>query len=138
MSSRAGCSAEHAPHPGPLPDWSSEARQSEGGARGSKAADSLRAMNRIAEAYVKLVLALGRHDPDYVDAYYGPEAWREEAAKEIQPLEEIRDAAVALARAAAITEAPDEARRLRQRYLARMLEAVAVRAEMLAGKKLSF
>ena len=96
-------------------------------------------MNRIAEAYVKLVLALGRHDPDYVDAYYGPEAWREEAAKEIQPLGEIRDAAVALAaRIAVITEAQGEARRLRQRYLARMIESVGVRAEMLGGKRLSF
>lgn len=95
-------------------------------------------MNRIAETYVKLVLALGRHDPDYVDAYYGPPAWREEAATEKQPLEKIRDAAVALAaRVAAITEAQDEARRLRQRYLARMIETVAVRAEMLAGKKLT-
>ncbi len=95
-------------------------------------------MNRIAEAYVKLVLALGRHDPDYVDAYYGPPAWREEAARETRTLAEIRDAAVALARVAAITEAQDEARRLRQRYLARMIETVAVRAEMLEGKKLTF
>ena len=28
-------------------------------------------VNEIAEAYVKLVLAMGQHDPDYVDAYYG-------------------------------------------------------------------
>ena len=85
-----------------------------------------------------LVLALGRHDPDYVDAYYGPPAWHEEAVGETRPLSEIRDAAVALARVVAVTEAQDEARRRRQRYLARMLESVAVRAEMLAGKKLSF
>ena len=26
-------------------------------------------VNEIAEAYVKLVLAMGQHDPDYVDAY---------------------------------------------------------------------
>jgi hypothetical protein len=96
-------------------------------------------MNRVAEAYVKLVLALGRHDPDYVDAYYGPRAWREEAAKEIQPLGEIRDAAVALARrVAASMGAHDEGHRLRQKYLAAMIEAVAVRAEMLGGMKLSF
>ena len=30
------------------------------------------AMNDVAERYVHLVLALGQHDPDYVDAYYGP------------------------------------------------------------------
>ena len=29
-------------------------------------------MNALAERYVRLVLALGQHDPDYVDAYYGP------------------------------------------------------------------
>ena len=28
-------------------------------------------MNDLAERYVKLVLAMGRHDGDYVDAYYG-------------------------------------------------------------------
>ncbi|WP_223292976.1 MULTISPECIES: hypothetical protein [Shewanella] len=36
------------------------------------------ALNEIAEAYVKLVLAVGSHDPFYVDAYYGPEIWRSE------------------------------------------------------------
>ena len=38
-------------------------------------------MNALAERYVKLVLALGQHDPDYVDAYYGPAEWRTEAEK---------------------------------------------------------
>lgn len=37
-------------------------------------------LNEIAEAYVKLVLAVGLHDPFYVDAYYGPEVWRSECA----------------------------------------------------------
>ena len=36
-------------------------------------------MNALAERYVRLVLALGQHDPDYVDAYYGPAEWRTEA-----------------------------------------------------------
>jgi len=31
-----------------------------------------RELNDIAEPYVKLVLAVGQHDADYVDAYYGP------------------------------------------------------------------
>ena len=31
-------------------------------------------MNTIAERYVKLVLAVGQHDADYVDAFYGPPA----------------------------------------------------------------
>jgi hypothetical protein len=33
-------------------------------------------MNQVAERYVRLVLALGQHDADYVDAYYGPPEWR--------------------------------------------------------------
>ena len=33
----------------------------------------------LPERYVKLVLALGQHDADYVDAYYGPPEWRKEA-----------------------------------------------------------
>ena len=28
--------------------------------------------NAVAERYSHLVLALGQHDPDYVDAFYGP------------------------------------------------------------------
>jgi hypothetical protein len=33
-------------------------------------------MNDIAEQYVKLVLEIGIYQPDYVDAYYGPEGWK--------------------------------------------------------------
>ena len=35
-------------------------------------------MTPMAERYMKLVLAVGEHSPDYVDAYYGAPAWREE------------------------------------------------------------
>src|SRR5881396_4258871 len=50
-------------------------------------------LNKIAEAYVKLVLAMGQHDPDYVDAYYGPPEWKKQAKK---PLEAIALEAVRL------------------------------------------
>jgi hypothetical protein len=36
-------------------------------------------LNAAADDYVRLVLAAGRHDPQYVDAYYGPPEWRQEA-----------------------------------------------------------
>ena len=29
-------------------------------------------MGPLAERYVRLALAAGQHDPDFVDAYYGP------------------------------------------------------------------
>src|SRR5687767_4403795 len=53
-------------------------------------------MDLVAERYVKLVLALGVHDADYVDAYYGPAEWRTEAAAAKKPLPEIRAGASAL------------------------------------------
>ena len=40
---------------------------------GAQAAD---AMNAVAERYAHLVLAVGQHDPDYVDAFYGPAEWK--------------------------------------------------------------
>jgi hypothetical protein len=46
---------------------------------GKTSSASAPSLDEIAEAYVKLVLAIGRHDPNYVDAYYGPPAWRQEA-----------------------------------------------------------
>ena len=33
-------------------------------------------MSPLAERYVRLVLAVGQHDADFVDAYYGPPAWK--------------------------------------------------------------
>ena len=33
-------------------------------------------VDTIAEDYVKLVLAVGQHDADFVDAYYGPPEWK--------------------------------------------------------------
>ena len=34
-------------------------------------------LNPIATDYVHLTLEIGEHEPGYVDAYYGPEDWRE-------------------------------------------------------------
>jgi len=53
-------------------------------------------LNPIAESYVKLVLAVGEHDANYVDAYYGPPAWRAAARQEQRPLSELRQAADSL------------------------------------------
>jgi hypothetical protein len=42
----------------------------------ARAADD---MDAVAERYAHLVLALGQHDPDYVDAFYGPTEWKTQA-----------------------------------------------------------
>ena len=41
---------------------------------------------------MKLVLAVGQHDADYVDAFYGPPEWRKEAEAAKKPLADDRRA----------------------------------------------
>jgi hypothetical protein len=96
-----------------------------------------------AERYVRLVLAVGQHDADYVDAYYGPPEWRTEAEAEKAGLSDIDVRAVSLAEAIARTPLPawkDDAElwRLRKQYLERQLASLRARVAMLGGQRLSF
>jgi len=96
-------------------------------------------MNAIAERYVKLVLALGEHDADYVDSYYGPPEWRTAVKSEKKSLADIgREAAAVVAELKSITPPPDDLQRLRHRYLTRQTEALAARVAMLQGKRFTF
>ena len=98
-------------------------------------------MNTLGERYVRLVLAMGLHDADYVDAYYGPPEWRTEVERQKLPLAEITTRAAALAKDVAAVPPPasaDELTRLRHVYLTRQLESLRSRAAMLSGTKLRF
>ena len=96
-------------------------------------------MNDVAERYVKLVLALGQHDADYVDAYYGPAVWKQEAEARKTPLADLATLARTLLSAIdAVPEPAAEMERLRKHYLQRQLTAVAARIRMLNGERLSF
>src|SRR5437868_2005353 len=98
-------------------------------------------MNTIAERYARLVLALGQHDADYVDAFYGPAEWKTEAERRKMPLKDIGAAADRLL--ADIPPSSDADRRdelapLRHDYLKRQLEALRARVRMLEGTTLTF
>ncbi|MDP2136911.1 MAG: hypothetical protein Q8J74_03575 [Candidatus Didemnitutus sp.] len=97
-------------------------------------------MNRVAESYVKLVLAVGLHDGDYVDAYYGPAEWKTEVAGEKPALPLIRERAAELrASLAAMDVSGGEAlSRMRHKFLDRQLAALEARVAMLAGTKFTF
>ena len=96
-------------------------------------------MNGIAEGYVRLVLAVGQHDADYVDAYYGPPQWKKEADSTKISLDELTSRAATLLEAVGNATVPAaEMDRLRARYLERQLSAVAARIRMLKGERLSF
>ncbi|MGE3579410.1 MAG: hypothetical protein AB7I25_13215 [Vicinamibacterales bacterium] len=101
----------------------------------------------IAQQYVALVLALGAHDADYVDAYYGPPAWRTEAEAAPRPLPEIDDLAAHLQQRLAslgrqgvpgndVREA--ELLGLRRVYLHKHLAALRTRVALLRGTQLPF
>ena len=93
-------------------------------------------VNEIAEGYVKLVLAMGHHDPDYVDAYYGPQEWKK---PEKQPLNTIAHEATRLReQLAKISEPADELERLRRSYLTKQLSALEARVRLLNGEHLKF
>ena len=93
-------------------------------------------MNDAAETYVRLVLAMGEHDADYVDAYYGPAEWRDEVRAAKPSLEHIHADALTLRESLnAPADAPSEIESLRTEYLRRQTEALIARAEMLEGRR---
>ena len=96
-------------------------------------------MNQLAERYVKLVLQVGQHDENFVDAYYGNAAWKPSGPP--VPLAELAQTAAAVRRdiAAVITPADaDELTRLRRDYLDKQVAAVQARLDMLLGQRLTF
>ena len=101
-------------------------------------------MRNVAERYVKLVLAVGQHDADYVDAFYGPADWRKAAEVEKLSLAAIDQQAEALEKdlaavpAAAPVAGDAELWGLRRQYLTRQMSALRARVSMLQGKRLTF
>jgi hypothetical protein len=99
------------------------------------------AMSDLSERYVKLVLAVGVHDADYVDAFYGPPEWRTAAAEQRRGIDELDADAAALLEALA-DDVPepgaDEIERLRHRYLTTQVESLRARLRMLRGERLTF
>jgi hypothetical protein len=98
------------------------------------------ALSVLSEDYVRLVLALGLHDADYVDAYYGPPEWKAAVEQEHSGLEEIAARAAVLInglRELSLADA-DEMVMLRHRYLLRQSESLLVRLTMVQGLQRSF
>lgn len=101
-------------------------------------------MNNIAESYVKLVLKIGQHDADYVDAYYGPEEWKPEQITHddndtlihnqlSEEANQLLDALEDLSHYKAT-----ELETLRYRYLYKQILAAKTKLFMISGGELSF
>ena len=89
----------------------------------------------IVRGYIELAWALDRHIPGYVDSYYGPAEWREQAgARGIRPLTELAQDASHLAAAIAGSPGLEPQRR---DFLARQVGAMRTSLAILQGEVLS-
>ena len=96
-------------------------------------------LDSASDQYVRLVLSLGEHDTDYVDAYYGAPQVREEVRASKPSLDEIHQRALALRKSfQAIRKPSDRLGALRHEYIRLQNEALIARTEMLRGRKMTF
>jgi hypothetical protein len=96
-------------------------------------------LNGIADDYVRLVLAMGEHDADYVDAYFGPEEWQDNAGAEYPTLDAIRAEAERLLDELKWIETPgQDVVRRRIDGLEKRLIALDARIDIVSGKTLPF
>lgn len=99
------------------------------------------ALDVLARDYLALQLAIGKKDPGYVDAYYGPQELATQAAAldGDTSLAELQARVVALDATLALIEAePGTQEAERVRYLRAMLSSAKVRVRMLRGEEISF
>jgi hypothetical protein len=102
-------------------------------------------MNTLAEKYIKLVLRIGKFDPDYVDAYYGPAELQEEVDREdleqdtlsYVKLDQYADELLNELESLSEMKANQE-EVLRYRFMYKQLLAVKGRIFMLRGGTLTF
>lgn len=88
--------------------------------------------NPLAERYVRLILGIGLHDANYVDAYYGPASWKPSK----QPLVELLSAANRLLAEMEAISAPADS--LRHTYLVTQTRSAIGRIRMLSGERFPF
>jgi hypothetical protein len=97
------------------------------------------ALDVIARDYVGLTLEIGTHEEGYVDAYYGPAEWKQQAEAAPRTVPVLTQAAADLqARLRAVPEPADPLVRRRRAFLDAQLTAAHTRLRMIAGERLSF
>ncbi len=93
-------------------------------------------LNEIAEHYVRLTLAVGEHDPGYIDAYTGPAAWQQDVRK--ASLNDLLATATELQQAIATMSVPPAEETERRVYLEKHIASVATYIRQLQGHLLPF
>lgn len=90
----------------------------------------------LAERFVKLALALGQHDANYVDAYTGPPEWADAAKADKVPLDKLKAEAEAIL--AALEALARDSANARVSGLKGLATAAHTRIRMATGEKLTF
>jgi len=101
-------------------------------------ATSAFALDDEAERYVKLALELGEYDPDYVDAYLGPDEWAKEAKDNIRSKDELAADISNLLSDLKNLSLTDTESVARHRALLRNVRAMDTRMRMVNGEIFSF
>jgi len=97
-------------------------------------------INKFAESYVKIMLGMDIHEPGYVDAYYGPQEYKDEANAMQKSLVLLRaDAKEVISGLRKLDlSGEEEILQLRHQYLIKQLESVQSRIDMNEGMKFTF
>ena len=110
------------------------------GQRAKENASAFR-LNKIAKDYVRLGLAIGQYDGDFVDAYYGPDSLKPTTAKQSffpkdSFLKAVNNLQIQLT--AFIRTNKDVSLKNRARWISTQLTAFSGRMKMFAGEQSSF
>lgn len=95
-------------------------------------------VDQAAADFVQLALALGQLDGNYVDAYHGPKVWAEAAGDTKVDADELAASIAGLAARLASLSAGDELTGVRIAQLQKLVRAMAVRLQVVAGQPVSF
>jgi hypothetical protein len=97
-------------------------------------------LNRLAEKYVRLGLAIGQYDPDFVDAYYGPESLKPATVKQsVFPKDNFLQAAQQLTNELLpFIAAKNKSLSKRAEWINGQLLAIKMRTRIFAGEPIAF
>lgn len=97
-------------------------------------------IDQIAESYIKLVLSIGKYDTDFVDSYFGPPEWKEQAAAQKIPLEDIRSQAILVKEKLNTIDISklNDMERMRARFIDKQLDSIKIRVDILSGVKMKY
>lgn len=97
-------------------------------------------LNLLAEKYVRLGLSIGQYDPDFVDAYYGPDSLKPAAKQASFPKDSFLLAVDALKASLQQLsgETKDDTIRIRANWITKQLTAFSRRIKIFSGEYGSF